>query len=220
MRYATIVLTWGADVHVHPVDDLFAETDAVTVEAIRYVSPVYEGRYVEFVELRGDLEGARDLLADSPETVEYDIAGEDDHGVLYLQCLTAGLVDGLLTILREHEIVLDWPMRYIDTGGERGLQLTVLGTSEAIRRAAGDVPDGISLRLERMGEYEPDMGKLSSILTERQETLFDLAVREGYYEVPRETTHRELADELGLTTGTVSERLQRIEAKLVGAYVD
>ncbi|MFH5797834.1 helix-turn-helix domain-containing protein [Haladaptatus sp. CMAA 1911] len=220
MRYATIVLTWGPDVSVHPVDDLLSGTDDVSVETIQYVGPVYEGRYVEFVELHGDLDVARALLADSPETVEFDIVGEEGRGVLYLHCRTAGLVDDLLTILREQQIVLDWPMQYIDTGGERGLQLTVLGTSEAIRRAAGDVPDGIKLRLERMGEYEPDMGNLSSILTERQEALFDLAVREGYYEVPRETTHRELADELDLTTGTVSERLQRIEAKLVRAYVD
>ncbi len=220
MRYATIVLTWGNGVHVHPVDDLFSGTDDLTVETIRYVGPVYEGRYVEFAELHGDLDTARELLSDSPEVIEYDIAGGDGHGVLYLQRRTAGLVDDLLTILREHEIVLDWPMQYIDTGDERGLQLTVLGTSEAIRRAAGDVPDGITLKLERMGEYEPDMGKLSSILTERQETLFDLAVREGYYEIPRKTTHRELAERLDLSTGTVSERLQRIEAKLVGAYVD
>jgi HTH DNA binding domain len=220
MRYATIVLTWGPDVSVHPVDDLLRGTDDVTVETIQYVGPVYEGRYVEFAELQGDLDVARALLTDSPETVEFDIVGEEGRGVLYLHCRTSGLVDDLLTILREQQIVLDWPMRYIDNGGERGLQLTVLGTSEAIRRAAGDVPAGITLRLERMGEYEPDTGNLSSILTERQEALFDLAVREGYYEVPRETTHRELADELGLTTGTVSERLQRIEAKLVGAYVD
>ncbi len=220
MRYATIVLTWGDDVHVHPVDDLLSETDDVTTETIRYIGPVYEGRYVEFVELSGDLDLAGELLADSPDAIEYDIAGEDGHGVLYLQCRTGGLAENLLTILREHEIVLDWPMQYIETGSERGLQLTVLGTSEAIRHAAGDVPDGITLKLERMGEYEPDMGKLSSILTERQETLFDLAVREGYYEVPRETTHRELAEQLDLSTGTVSERLQRIEAKLVGAYVN
>ncbi|WP_423745571.1 helix-turn-helix domain-containing protein (plasmid) [Haladaptatus sp. SPP-AMP-3] len=220
MRYATIVLTWGEGVSVHPVDDLLMGTNDVAVETVQYVGPVYEGRYVEFVELHGDLDVARALLADSPETVEYDIVGEDDRGVLYLHCQTTGLVDDLLTILREQQIVLDWPMRYIDTDSERGLQLTVLGTSEAIRRAAAEIPEGISLRLERMGEYEPDTGKLSSILTERQETLFDLAVREGYYEVPRETTHRELADELGLTTGTVSERLQRIEAKLVSTYVD
>ena len=220
MRYATIVMTWEDDTPVHPIDDLLSETDDVTVETIRYVGPVYEGRYVELVELSGDLDVARELLAGSPETIEYDIVGEDGYGVLYLQCRTGGLVDDLLTILREHEIVLDWPIRYIDTGSEHGLQLTVIGTSEAIRQAAGDVPDGISLKLERMGEYEPDMGKLSSILTERQETLFDLAVREGYYEVPRETTHQELAEELGLSTGTVSERLQRIESRLVGAYVN
>ncbi|MFC7008456.1 helix-turn-helix domain-containing protein [Halalkalicoccus salilacus] len=50
--------------------------------------------------------------------------------------------------------------------------------------------------------------------------LLELAVRAGYYEVPRETTHRDLASKLDLSAGTVSDRLQRIERRLITAYVD
>ncbi|WP_049972312.1 helix-turn-helix domain-containing protein [Haladaptatus cibarius] len=218
MRSATVVLTWD-DVQVHPIDDLFARDDDLTVEAIRYVSPVHEGMYVELLELRGNLERARTLLEASPDAVEFDVVGSDGRGVVYLQCRTAGLVDELLSLLHEHELVLDWPMQYIDIGDSRGLQLTVLGTDGAIRTAASELPDGIHLRLERLGEYRPSAGRLSSMLTDRQLELFELAVQEGYYEVPRETTHRELAGALGIATGTVSEHLQRIEAKLVSGYL-
>ena len=85
--------------------------------------------------------------------------------------------------------------------------------------AAGDLPSEVELNLERTGEYEPDTGRLSQMLTERQLELFELAVREGYYEVPRETTQRNLAESLDLATATVSEHLQRIESKLVGTVV-
>ncbi|WP_158059151.1 helix-turn-helix domain-containing protein [Halorussus halophilus] len=218
MQYATVTLTWD-DQRVHPIDDIFARHGEVEVVAIRYVSPVHEGRYVELAELRGDLDAARELLESSPDALEYDIAGTGEQGLAYIQCRTAGLVDDLLAILHEHEIVLDWPMQYLDEGTVRGLQLTVLGTSQAIQQAAATLPDGIRLDLERMGEYEPGDGNRSAVLTEKQQALLDLAVREGYYEVPRETTHRELADELGKSAGTISERLQRIEAKLVAASV-
>ncbi|WP_327054114.1 helix-turn-helix domain-containing protein [Halomicrococcus gelatinilyticus] len=217
MRYATVTLVWN-DRPVHPVDDIFASSDAVAVEAVRYVSPVHEGRYVELLELSGDLAAARTLLAAAEDAIEYDVTGTGERGVAYVQCRTAGLVEDLLAILREHDIVLDWPMRYVDAADDRGLTVTVIGTSQAIQRAAADLPDGVRLDVERLGEYEPSPDRLASVLTDRQLELFDLAVEEGYYEVPRETTHRALAAELDLSPGTVSEHLQRVESKLVSAY--
>lgn len=218
MRYATVVLTWDGD--LHPVDAPFARDDALSLEAIRTVSPVHEGRYAELLEFEGDAAAARAALDGSPDVLAYDVTGTDGRGVAYVRCRAAGLVEDLLAIRNEREIVLEWPVRYVEVGGGRGLELTVFGTSRAIRRAAADLPDGISFELERLGEYEPEAGRLSAILTDRQRELLEFAVREGYYEVPRATTHRELARELELATGTVSEGLQRIEAKLIDAYVD
>ncbi|USZ66703.1 helix-turn-helix domain-containing protein [Halorussus salilacus] len=219
MRYATVTLTW-TDVSVHPLDDVFAASDAVGLDAIRYVSPVHEGQYVELLELRGDRETAASMLADSPEVVTFDVTGTDGRLLAYVQCRSAGLVDDLLAILREHEIVLDWPMRATATEDARGLRLTVIGTSRAIQRATSSLPEGVDLSLERIGEYEPDTGRLSGVLTDRQLELFELAVAAGYFEVPRETTQRELAAKLDVAPGTVGEHLQRIESKLVSLYVD
>jgi len=217
MRYATMVLTW-ADGRLNAIDDHFSRSDAVAIEGVRYLNPIHEGRYVELLELRGDLERARALLADSPEALEYDVAGADDRGVAYVQCQIVEPVDDLLSILREHEIVLDWPMTYVDTDAARGLEVTAIGTSQAIQHAAAALPDGIDIDLQRLGEYDPGGGQSSPTLTARQQELFELAVREGYYEVPRETTHRELAAKLDLAAGTVSEHLQRIESKLAASY--
>lgn len=219
MRYATVVLRWDSG-HVHPIDGVFARNEDVSLEAIRYVSPVYENRYVELLELSGDLETARRLLAESSAAIEFDVAGDERTGVAYIQCHTAGLVEDLLTLLCEHDIVLEWPMAYVGDGSDRALKLTVFGTSRAIQRAASDLPAGIDLDLERTGEYEPDVDRLSSILTERQLEVFDLAAREGYFEIPRETTHSELAAKLEVAPGTVSEHLQRIEVKLVATYLE
>lgn len=239
MRYATITLRW-TDERAPPTATVFADADAVTIDALRHASPGPEGEHVELIELRGDLDQARSVLAGAPEVLDYDITGAGepsaDRGVAYIRWRTAGLVADLLAALHDNEIAVDWPVyplrvdregesdgegaRVGDGSRDRGVTVTVYGTTEAIQRAVADVPDGVRIEIERIGEYEPETGRFAGTLTERQRELFELAVREGYYEIPRETTHRELADRLDLAPGTVSEHLQRIEAKLVAAVAD
>jgi hypothetical protein len=218
MRYATVTLTWSGR-EITPIDEIFAHNDAVSVESIRGVNPLDENGeyYVEVFELRGDLERARTLLAAAEDVLEFGVTGSDERGIAYVQGHSVGLADDILSIYREHEIIFDWPMTYLETGGSRGLEVTAIGTSRAIQRVAAALPDGVRLELERMGDYEPGPDP-DVTLTERQRDLFDVAVREGYYAVPRETTHRELASELGLAPSTVGEHLQRIESKLATAY--
>lgn len=180
------------------------------------MNPGPEGEYVELLELRGDLERASAVLASSPDALEYDVTGSDGHGVAYVQCRTSTLVGDLLAVLHNNEIVVDWPMHLTDEGG-RGLEVTVLGTNRAIQRAVADLPAGIDFTLERLGEY--DAGGLEDVLTDRQSEVLELAVAEGYYDVPRRTTHRDLAEMLDVAAGTVSEHLQRIESKIIQSRI-
>lgn len=52
-------------------------------------------------------------------------------------------------------------------------------------------------------------------LSVRQREVFDLARERGYYAWPKETTPRELAAEIGITTSTFHEHLHKAEAKLL-----
>lgn len=54
-----------------------------------------------------------------------------------------------------------------------------------------------------------------SLLTDRQRELLDVAVREGYFEVPRECTLADLAETVGVDKATASTVLRRGESKLV-----
>ncbi|MEY7848627.1 helix-turn-helix domain-containing protein [Natrarchaeobius sp. A-rgal3] len=221
MRYATVVLRWTAG-EIHAIDDAFARSKAVSIEAIRHIDRIHDRRYAELLELRGDLAAARRLLAAVPDVLEFDVAGANDRGIACVQYRAAEPMVDLLAILREHEIVVDWPMPFVGVegrdGGDRALEIRILGTSRAIQRAARDLPDGVDLNLQRLSGYEPDATRFSPTLTDRQREVFDCAFEEGYYEIPRETTHRELADRLGVSAGTVGEHLQRIEAKLAASY--
>ncbi|GAA0277601.1 helix-turn-helix domain-containing protein [Halobacterium noricense] len=57
-------------------------------------------------------------------------------------------------------------------------------------------------------------------LTARQRDVLRTAHRNGYYEIPRETTTAELAERFDLDRRTVEEHLRRAENKILGALVD
>jgi len=58
-----------------------------------------------------------------------------------------------------------------------------------------------------------------ALLTDRQQEVLEAAVRNGYFEVPRERTLAELADSLDLDKSTVSTILRRGESTIVKWFV-
>jgi hypothetical protein len=58
------------------------------------------------------------------------------------------------------------------------------------------------------------------LLTPRQREVFDLAVIEGYYEIPRRTNLTKLAGILGVSKSTICELVQHIEKQIIGEYRD
>jgi len=79
------------------------------------------------------------------------------------------------------------------------------------------VPDDIGLNLEPISDYAPEEERLFSMLTERQRETPRAALEVGYYRVPREATHQEVADRLDRSGGTVGERLRKMEAQVMAA---
>lgn len=73
---------------------------------------------------------------------------------------------------------------------------------------------GVSFTLERLFETSRARPTRGSVTDEQYEALV-AAVEAGYFAVPRETTTEELADELGISHQSVSERLRRGTANLV-----
>ena len=63
-------------------------------------------------------------------------------------------------------------------------------------------------------------GVTSRLLTPRQRFVFDSAMKEGYYDVPRRITLTELAVVLNVAKSTLSAQLHRIESTVHHAFVD
>ncbi|RBI63962.1 helix-turn-helix domain-containing protein [halophilic archaeon] len=209
MRYVTFVVPQIDDERC-PNGERTADS-AVNGEAIHYINLLDDGTGVALYQLRGDLKRSTETLEADPEVLSVE-RSEASEGLVYLHFRANALMTDLLGIFRRYEIVVDWPMEYTRQGG---LRITMLGEDEKIREAIAEIPDGIRITLEGIGEYHPDMRQLASLLTDRQQELLELAIDEGYYEMPRRATLRDLAEQANISAGTVGEHLRKIESKAI-----
>jgi predicted DNA binding protein len=60
----------------------------------------------------------------------------------------------------------------------------------------------------------------SHLLTQRQHQVYELALREGYYDMPRRTTITTLADMLGVAKSTLSAQMHRIESTVMHTFAE
>jgi predicted DNA binding protein len=86
------------------------------------------------------------------------------------------------------------------------------------------VTEHVSLRQlttsrENVAESEPSTVDFSQLTTKQREAA-TMAVSEGYYETPRQTSMDELATALGISKSALSQRLSGVESKLVTAAFD
>lgn len=214
MRYATFLLD-PAEGGVHPIEATLTRSSSVTRGVIREVNLLNDGSGVALYTLTGDLERARELLEalDSVHTVH---VGGDQGGMAFVHFEPNATVRTLLDIVDDNEFALDRPIECHRAGG---LRVTLIGEQDAISRATELVPADVALQLEGTGEYRPRTDELSTILTDRQREVLGVAVEEGYYEEPRQTTHQEIASAVGLTAGTVGEHLRKAEERILTGVV-
>jgi len=214
MRYATVVISPDGD-GLQPTDEALTNEPAVTRDAIHQINLLSDDTCVTLYGVRGDLDGAADILAAQPDVVAYDVSG-DREGLAYIHFRPTDTVARLLSIVQDNEIVLQTPIDTLDDGGVR---VTLVGDDETIQRVVGSIPDSLRLSLEGIGDYHPDSGQLFSVLTARQQEILEAAVELGYYEEPRGATHEEIARAVGVSAGTVGEHLRKVEGKVLASLV-
>lgn len=215
MRYIRFRVV-PAEGGLHPIDRILAAAPAVTREAIHQISAVTDATATVLYELepRGavddlvkDLEAHEDMLA-------LDVTETDGRLFAYAHFR---LNETVRTLLRtENELVLETPLEYADDGA---LRVTAIADRGVIQRLDPELPDGVDLVIEAVGEYDPGGGRFWSMLTPRQQETLRTAVATGYYRSPREATYADVAAELGIAGGTVGEHLQKVEETILPAVV-
>jgi predicted DNA binding protein len=216
MRYFDFTLT-PADGGFHPVDQVIAADPSVSRQAIMHIDTLGDGTGVLLYRLQGDAENLVPDLKDHEDVIALDLLdadGDDFH--LYLHLEPGDPARTLMNLAEKYALMLDTPIEYT---GRNSLSMTIIGSHEMLQQALDELPDDLTITVDQVGTYAPDRRDTLSMLTDRQLEVFRTAVELGYYEIPRRTTHENIAERLECAPSTVDEHLRKAESRVLQALV-
>lgn len=207
MRYVTVV-AYPDEEGINCLDRRIIEL-GLEYRAIHRMELLGDDSVAMFAEGRGDIEGVRQVLSESPEVFEFSVSGDKDGFFSYTRYVADDLTRTLMEDRRESSYLIDMPIEHTTDGG---LRVTYIGTEAAFTDALSEQPEGVRIEVERTGTYTPGPRHIVSRLTERQREVLRAAITLGYYQEPRKATHDEIAAVAGLSETTVGEHLRKVEA--------
>jgi predicted DNA binding protein len=162
-----------------------------------------------------------DSLTRSPLTAEAKFLTDDGNRQLFEVRWTSDVgrrtsdVDGLGTALVETEAKM---LEGSSTGERWDFRLQFHNRDDLKRfRELAEASD-IPTILRRL--YNPNFPRDESVLSSEQAEVLMDAYEQGYFEVPRAVTVRELGDHFGISDNAVSQRLRRGLNTLVAGSID
>ncbi|MDS0476618.1 helix-turn-helix domain-containing protein [Natrinema sp. 1APR25-10V2] len=218
MKHVRITLdAGGSEAEIHPMYDVMANAPYVDrATAMHWNVAEDEFGIMHYVE--GDREPFVAALEAIPEVLAYELtpASPDAFYVFIRDATTESARDLFETITRTPVVVIP-PIEY---AGDGTVSYSAFGPSDAIQAAIDEIPDLITVTIDEIGGLAAAPGVLESLLSDRQREAIDAALDLGYYEIPREADHRDVASALDCAPSTAAEHLRKAEAKLVESILD
>lgn len=213
MQYLKLTIS-PTDRAVHPIDRFVADHEDVSRQALLHVDARADGTTVLLYRLTGDRETFAAALGDRSSVRDHEVVDVTDgfHGFIQAESSETG---ALIEVAHRNALIIDTPLEFVDGG----LRATLVGTHGNLREALSAMPDGIEFAVDDAGAYVPGGEDLLSPLTDRQLEVFQVAVEEGYYDVPRRATHKDIAATLDCAPSTVDEHLRKAESRVVSGLV-
>lgn len=216
MRYFDFTIS-PDDGAIHPADKVIADHPDARRDALMHVNALGDGTGVLLYRLFGDHETLTAAIDDSPAVLAWDVLDvQDDRFHLYLHVPPGQPAGSLMALAQKYALIIDTPLTFTDQGG---LRTTIVGTHQMLRKALEETPDGVRFAVEQAGQYSPDREDILSVLTDRQQEVFETAIEEGYYEIPRQTTHEDISNVLGCAPSTIDEHLRKAESRVLSALM-
>ena len=215
MKHVRVRVTAGGrEAEIHPMYDLWA--NAPFVERATALQWNFTGDTLSILHYAvGDVDAFEDRVAEIPEVVDYEVAraGDDAFYVYINDATTDALADVFGPITRSGLVVVP-PISYHEDGT---VTLSLFGPGAEVQTAIERLPDAVDVRVEEVGGLDTTAATVETHLTERQREAVDVALELGYYEIPREATHEDVAAAMACAPSTAAEHLRKAESTLVSA---
>lgn len=160
-----------------------------------------------------DAEAVEAALREDPLTLEVDQLDEVNGEVLF-RVAWSGEINGLVDSLLETEAVV---LQAEGTGDDWLMELRFSDYDNLSAFYQNCSRKDISIDLDQVHSPIEDVSDASYGLTDEQRETLLIALNEGYFGVPRQTTLIELGEMMGISDSAVSQRLRRGLSKLLAA---
>jgi predicted DNA binding protein len=161
----------------------------------------------------GDASRFEDRVREVPEVLDYDIELiEEGRFYIYIRDSSTDGLRELFRPIRRGGLVVVPPVRYHEDGTTT---LSLFGPDEEIQASIEAVPDPITVQVDTVGGLEHAVGGAETVLSPRQREAAVAALELGYYEIPREASHEDVAHAMDCAPSTAAEHLRKAEAKVL-----
>lgn len=215
MRHVRLTLTPVGGVP-HPLVEPLLESEYVTESKLLDVNLSNDNYPTLLLLIEGDHERFAAAIDAIPEMLDHDLTPiGDDRFYAYLRPETNPVIRDLLSTLTRDGLIIALPVVYRNGS----VRVELIGTANVLQAAIDDLPDGIRTDVTQVGEYTTDRESFASALSDRQREAVETGLSLGYYEIPRQATHADIAARMGCAPNTASEHLQKAESKLIAAVM-
>jgi DNA-binding CsgD family transcriptional regulator len=218
MKYLDMRLSLP-DRMLHPMQAFIREEDAVRYEEMLAwrVRPDKDIEYALYY-VEADLERYREAVHGIETVTDCRITPIDDASAHVWVCEeTRPETRAWRDAFADRQLIVLPPIRF-DNAAD--MAITIVGDGSDINETVGTVPPEVDITVNEIGAYDRRGGTLVGTLTDRQLTAVSTALQLGYYEIPRNGTLAEIADELGCTESTASVLLRRAERGILTKLLD
>lgn len=216
MKYVTLSLAHGQAVR-HPMHQFIIDNDGYD-ETRLLGSTVTEGHLTAVFHVDGWPPTPYEEALQSVETIqEYTLSRQFDKTFTVYVRESLAERDREITDAFGRAGLVTWlPLVYRDDGT---LEITLVGPSETIQNALEETPDGVTIDVNDIGDFDTrDLGGHRDVTT-RQAEAVSAAVDTGYYENPREGSVADVAEVLGCSPSTAAEHLRRAERTVMRSFI-
>jgi predicted DNA binding protein len=213
MRAASVTLS-PPDHGFNGVDRTIREVESVSRQKLLYVDVFSDDTCLLVYLLSGDRPGRlRQALDGQGSVIRSRLQAQRNFHTLYAHVDAGQLLTDVVRTIERHALVYKRPLLFKD----EQVAVTLGGAPESLRKALDDMPASVAVTVDRVGDYEPGVHSVLSMLTDRQREALRAAVAAGYYDTPRQLTCAELGAELDCAPSTANDLIRQAERTVMAA---
>lgn len=167
--------------------------------------------------VEGDIAGFEAVVERVSEVVDYELTrASDDAFYAYIRDELTPESQAIFEAVATRPVVVVPPVVYESDGT---VSLSAFGSGAEIQAAFDLLPDFLDIGVREVGGMDGLPGFHETILSARQQEAIRAGLRLGYYEVPREASHEDVAVAIDCAPSTAAEHLRKAESKLLSSVL-